>query len=82
MENFALLGPAYTLVNTGSLSYAGLSYGSDLAYEKVTGKTPSESLSNLIKSKKKTNKKRNYDDFFTLVKNRIKKTHKIINSTN
>ena len=40
----AMLGPVYTLTSTGSVTQAGLSYGSSELISKHTGKTPIENI--------------------------------------
>ena len=52
----AMLGPAYTLSNSGSIYQAGLSYGSNEMITLYTGKTPIENLQkiSLEKGIKKT----------------------------
>ena len=83
VQSAALLGPAYTLASTGNIYQAGLSYGSNQAVKKITGKSPIENIKSLTDSKKsKIDEEQNYDEFFALVKNRIEKTSKIINSAN
>jgi phosphoribosylaminoimidazole (AIR) synthetase len=83
VQSTALLGPAYTLASTGNIYQAGLSYGSNQAVKKITGKSPTENIKSLTDSKKsKIDEEQNYDEFFALVKNRIEKTSKIINSAN
>tara|TARA_B100000787_G_scaffold11290_1_gene8422 strand:+ start:793 stop:1104 length:312 start_codon:yes stop_codon:yes gene_type:complete len=83
VQTAALLGPAYTLVSTGNVYHAGLTYGSNKVVKNITGKTTSENIKNLLVEQEVTvEKEENYDDFFALVKSRINKTHKIINSTN
>ena len=83
VQNTALLGPAYTLASTGNIYQAGLSYGSNQAVKKITGKSPTENIKSLTDSKKsKTDEEQDYDELFALVKNRIEKTSKIINSAN
>jgi len=83
VQSAALLGPAYTLASTGNIYQAGLSYGSNQAVKKITGKSPTENIKSLTDSKKsKIDEEQNYDEFFALVKNRIEKTSKIINSAN
>ena len=49
VQTTALLGPAYTLVNTGNVYHAGLSYGSNHAIKKVTGKTTTGNIKSLLK---------------------------------
>ena len=83
VQSAALLGPAYTLASTGNIYQAGFSYGSNHAVKKITGKSTIENIKNLIDNKKsKIDEEQNYDEFFALVKNRIEKTSKIINSAN
>jgi len=83
VQNTALLGPAYTLVNSGSLVQASLSYGSSKAIKNITGKTPTENMKSFVIIEKKTVvEEENYDEFFALVKSRIEKTSKLINSAN
>ena len=83
VQSTALLGPAYTLASTGNIYQAGLSYGSNQAVKKITGKSPTENIKSFTDSKKsKIDEEQNYDEFFALVKNRIEKTSKINNSAN
>ena len=83
VQSAALLGPAYTLASTGNIYHAGLSYGSNQAVKKITGKSPTENIQSLIDSKKmKIEEKEKQDEFFALVKNRIEKTSKIIQLAN
>ena len=83
MQSTALLGPAYTLVSTGNVYQAGLTYGSNQAIKRTTGKTTTENIKILLnKDEIIIEEEENYDAFFALVRARINKTHKIINSTN
>jgi ribosomal protein L9 len=83
VQSAALLGPAYTLASTGNIYQAGLSYGSNQAVKKVTGKSPTENIQSLLDNKKKKiEEKESQEEFFTLVKNRIEKTSKIIQLAN
>ena len=83
VQSTALLGPAYTLASTGNIYQAGLSYGSNKAIEEITGKSPTENIKSLTDNKKsKIEDDQDYDEFFALVRNRIEKTSKIINSAN
>ena len=83
VQNTALLGPAYTMASTGNIYQSGLTYGSNQAVKKITGKSPTENIKSLTDSKKsKIDEEQNYDEFFALVKNRIEKTSKIINLAN
>ena len=82
VQSTALLGPAYTLVSTGNVYHAGLSYGSNQAIKKATGKTTTENIKSFLVKEEIVKEEENYDDFFALVKTRVNKTHKIINSTN
>ena len=83
VQSAALLGPAYTLASSGNIYQAGLSYGSNQAVKKITGKTPTENIQSLVDNKKKKiEEEEKQEEFFALVKNRIEKTSKIINSAN
>ena len=83
VQSTALLGPAYTLASTGNIYQAGLSYGSNQAVTKITGKSPTENIKSFTDRKKsKIDEEQNYDEFIALVKNRIEKTSKIINLAN
>ena len=83
VQSAALLGPAYTLTSTGNVFQAGLSYGSNHAVKKITGKSPTENIKSLTDNKKsKIDEEKNYDEFFALVKNRIEKTSKVIQLAN
>ena len=83
VQNTALLGPIYTLAASGNIYQAGLSYGSNQAVKEITGKSPTENIKSFVENKKKKNKEEEkQEEFFTLVKNRIEKTSKIINLAN
>jgi len=83
VQNTALLGPAYTLASTGNVYQAGLSYGSNQAVEKITGKSTTENIKILANNKKIIVKEvENNKEFFILVKSRIEKTSKIIQLAN
>jgi len=83
-QSTALLGPAYTLVNTGNIYHAGISYGSGKAVKKITGKTPTENIKSLVDNENTIieEKEENYEEFFALVKNNIAKTTKVLNLAN
>ena len=83
VQSTALLGPAYTLASTGNIYQAGLTYGSNQAVKKITGKSPTENIQSLVDNKKiKIEEKEKQDEFFALVKSRIEKTSKIIQLAN
>ena len=83
VQNTALLGPAYTLVNNGSVYHASLSYGTGKAVEKITGMTATENIKGFVGSEEnKAEEEENYEEFFALVKNRIEKTSKVLNLAN
>ena len=48
VQNAAFFGPAITGVSTGSIYQAGLSYGSNEAIKKATGKTTTENIKSLL----------------------------------
>ena len=83
VQSTALLGPAYTLTSTGNIYQAGLSYGSNQAVKKITGKSPTENIKSLVDNKKiKIEEQERQEEFFALVKSRIEKTSKIIKLAN
>ena len=83
VQSTALLGPAYTLTSTGNIYQAGLSYGSNQAIKKITGKSPTENIKSLVDNKKiKIEEEERQEEFFALVKSRIEKTSKIIKLAN
>ena len=75
-QNTALLGPAYSLVSTGNVYQAGLTYTSDQAVTKITGKSTGENVKQLITSKKKDS------ELEKLFKKKIKKTRKKLKLSN
>ena len=83
VQSAALLGPAYTLTNTGNVFQAGLSYGSNQAVKKITGKSTTENIKSFVDDNKiKVEEEENHEEFFALVKSRIEKTSKIIKLAN
>ena len=81
----AMLGPAYTLSSSGSALQAGISYGSNELITMYTGKTPLENLQEISSIEIETTKNIHKstlesEDFYILVKNRIKKTRNILNN--
>jgi hypothetical protein len=83
VQSAALLGPAYTLTSTGNVFQAGLSYGSNHAVKKITGKSTTENIKSLVDDDKtKVEEEENHEEFFALVKSRIEKTSKIIQLAN
>ena len=69
-QNMALLGPAYTLANKGNVYQAGLSFTSEQAISKFTGKSTGENIKEILKLKKKDT------EFEKLVKKRVRETRK------
>ena len=83
LQNTAFLGPAVTVASTGNVYQAGLSYGSSKAIKKMTGKTPTENVKSFLDSNNTTVKEEEvYDEFFVLVKDKIKKKSNILNLAN
>jgi len=75
-QHVILLGPAYTLAKSGNIYQAGLSFGSDQAITKLTGKSTGENIKQiLLKPQKKDT------EFQRLVKRRVKETRKKLNLT-
>ena len=83
VQSAALLGPAYTLTSTSNVFQAGLSYGSNHAVKKITGKSTTENIKSFVDDNKiKVEEEENHEEFFALVKSRIEKTSKIIQLAN
>ena len=79
----AMIGPAYSLTSSGNILQAGLSYGSSEMITMYTGKTPLENLQETSLKEKNIKKKTlESEDFQFLVKQNIKKTNKILKSSN
>ena len=47
-QSTSLLGPIFTGVSTGSVTQAGLSYGSNSLIKDITGKTSAENIQELL----------------------------------
>ena len=75
VQTSAFLGPVYTLSTTGSPLQAGLSFGSDKAVNKLTGKTTLGNIKSFLQPKEEDS------DFEKLIKKRIKETRKKMNLT-
>ena len=80
----AVLGPAYTLSSSGNVLQAGFSYGSGELITMYTGKTPLENIQEITENDKKNIYKKTLesDDFYILVKNKIKKTNNVLKKSN
>ena len=91
VQGTALLGPIFAGASTGSVSQAGLSYGSNYMVKNMTGKTTAENIQKLLVTKKSDNKttklikktsqelidkKKNSNNTVKLVKKNIKKNSK------
>ena len=82
MQSTAMIGPTMTLVSTGNLYQASLSYGANKAVEKETGMQTTEYLINKIEDNQK--KEISTDDEITkslqiLLELNIEKTRKLMN---
>ena len=81
-----MLGPAYTFTSTGSIAQAGLTYGSNELVINYTGKTPIENLEEIasknIPSNNIQKKTLESEDFYHLVKNKIKGTRSVLKLAN
>jgi len=71
VQGTAFFGPAITVASTGNIYQAGLSYGSNLAIKKITGKSPIENINNMLLPKENENK------IISSAKEKIKKASKI-----
>ena len=86
LQTTAMMGPAITLVSTGSISHAGITFLTNKAIKDETGMNTLEFVSNKIderKYKKEVDDNFNInDDFIILVQNNFDKTRKIILTQN
>jgi len=83
VQSAALLGPVFTIGSTGNVFQAGISYGSNQAVKKITGKSTTENIKSFADDNKiKVEEKESQEEFFALVKSRIEKTSKIIQLAN
>ncbi len=71
-QSTALLGPVYTMATSGNVYQASLSFGSDKAIKKMTGKSTGENIKDLLLSEDKE------DEFNKLAKKRFKQNKKKI----
>mgnify|MGYP001432245531 CR=1 FL=1 len=71
IQGSAFFGPALTVVSTGNVYQAGLSYGSNLAIKNITGKSPMENLVEILEPKENDNK------IISSAKEKINKASKI-----
>ena len=55
-QSTALIGPVFTIGNTGNVMQAGFSYGSNMAIKQTTGKTTEEHVTSYIEEKRKKRK--------------------------
>ena len=81
VQGTALLGPAYTLTSTGNIYQAGLTYGSNKAISKITGKTVAENIKSFVENKK-IKAQESDGEFFVSLQNKIEKKSKIIDLAN
>ena len=79
-QSTAFLGPAITVVATGSISQAGFTYGTNEVIKKETGKDTMQYVSSLLEPEDKNllepkdKKVTINEDLIALVESRIKKT--------
>jgi len=71
VQGTAFIGPAVTVASTGNVYQAGISYGSNLAIQNVTGKTMIENIKEILEPDKGESK------ITSLVKKKITETTKI-----
>ena len=58
-QTMAFLGPAITGASTGKIYQAGLSYGTNMIMEQITGKTTSEHMLGILNIKEENLLKKN-----------------------
>ena len=59
LQSIVYLAPAITGASTGKLYQAGLSYGTNMIMEEITGKTTSEHMLGILNSKEANPLKKN-----------------------
>ena len=75
VQNTALIGPAITVATTGNVYQAGITYGTNEAFKRETGKNALNYVNEIVELS--NNKKTKIDeDFIVLVETRINKTRK------
>ena len=75
-QNAALLGPSYTLATSGNVYQAGLTYTSNEAIYRFTGKSTADNMKKILTPNSQDN------EFQKLVKKRIQETRKKLNLPN
>ena len=75
-QNASLLGPAYTLANSGNIYHASITYGGNEIITKTTGKSVAQNFKEALEVKKEDS------NFEKLVKRNIKETRKKLNLSN
>ena len=83
----AMIGPVYTLGHTGNIYQAGLTFGSNKFVNMYTGKTTIENLKEITIAQNKELKNiqkqtLESDEFYHLVKGKMKKTRDILKFSN
>ena len=71
LQSSAFFGPVITVASTGNIYQAGLSYGSNVVVQNLTGKTPMENIKDMLEPKKDENK------IISSAKEKIKSVSKI-----
>ena len=71
LQSGAFFGPVITVASTGNIYQAGLSYGSNIAVQNLTGKTPMQNFIDILEPKKNENK------IISSAKEKIKSVSKI-----
>ena len=75
-QNAALLGPAYTIANSGNVYHAGLTYSGNQIITSKTGRSIANNFRDSLVIKKKDT------EFQKLVKKNIQETRKKLNLSN
>ena len=80
VQSTAMVGPAVTLVTTGNVAQAGLSFGANKAVETETGMTTTELITNKLDVNTKTIYNNDlYESLKVLVDLNIDKTRETLN---
>ncbi len=78
VQSSAMLGPAITLVSTGNIAQASLSFSANKAVEEETGMSTTEFISQKLNNENNLVSEEFEKDFFDLLEANINKTRNII----
>ena len=78
VQSSAMLGPSITLVSTGNIAQASLSFSANKVVEEETGMSTTEFISQKLNKEINSDSEEFQKDFIDLLETNINKTRKII----